>query len=352
MKKLVLQVPLSHKHECFEPERCIVEKTVVLPHRFFEAMRLHPMDDSPYIAENRKFMWNDEHGAHCVLFLDSEGDDGILVQSEGYSYARRAQFVPGAKQLAFDAAFTTAEHRIHNALADMAEEAVKRMHRGEESFNFKELAEETDAFDFDEALCRALTEHLQSRADIEAAEYVPLQMDFQPDVRLTPKPLYTMRLITSLQIETVPDEDEDESYSIDPREATACRDEINRFMQDYTDENERDRGLMVYYSHSSSVSEKVWSAFPSVEVVDGRLMGVLTCRFSEPLNEGEAEEFRSWWRGQRSDGYGEGLEQHPIRTAEFGDIYVSLWDGMDDCRMELNAADFGEEAPEIGGISF
>ena len=128
MKKLVLQVPLSHKPECFEPERCIVEKTVVLPHRFFESMRLHPMDDSSYIAENRKFMWNDERGAYCVLFLDSEGDDGIMVQAEGYSYARRAQFVPGAKQLAFDAAFTTAEHRIHNALADMAEEAGKRMH--------------------------------------------------------------------------------------------------------------------------------------------------------------------------------------------------------------------------------
>ena len=128
MKKLVLQVPLSHKPEYFNPERCVVEKTVVLTHRFFEALRLHPMDDSPYITENQKFMWKDERGAHCVLFLDSEGDDGILVQSEGYSYARRAQFVPGVKQLAFDAQFTTAEHRIHNALIDMAEEAARRMH--------------------------------------------------------------------------------------------------------------------------------------------------------------------------------------------------------------------------------
>ena len=203
----------------------------------------------------------------------------------------------------------------------------------------------------EDVLGQALAERLQDRADIESAEYAPLGIDYQPDLRVKPKELYTMRLITPLQIETVPDEDEDESYSIDPKKATGCRDEINRFMQDYTEENERERGLMVYYDNHSSVSEKIWSAFPSVEVVDGRLMGVLTCRFSEPLNEPESAEFRRWWCGQRSDGYGEGLEQHPINTEDFGEIYVSLWDGTDDCRMILNAVDSEEQAPGIGGIS-
>ena len=352
MKKMVLKVPLQHKAESLEPETCVVEKIVLLRHQAFEEMRANPLRDSPYIAENKRFMWCDAKSEHCVLFLDCEGEDGLLVQSEGYSYARRAQFIPGAKNLVYAAEMTPAEQRIHGYLADMVEEAAKQMHRGEESFSFRELAEEVTSHDLEDVLGQALAERLQDRADIETAEYTPLGIDYQPDLRVKPKELYTMRLITPLQIATLPDEDKDESYSIDPKEATCCRDAINRFMQDYLEEDERDRGMMQYYDSRSPIGEKIWSAFPSVEVVDGRLMGVLTCQFTEPLSEPESAEFCRWWRGQRSDGYGEGLEQHPINTEEFGEIYVSLWDGTDDCRMELNAADFGEESPEIGGISF
>ena len=94
-----------------------------------------------------------------------------------------------------------------------------------------------------------------------------------------------------------------------------------------------------------------------MEVIDGVLKGVLTCRIAEPLNGLEMAEFRRWWCGQRSDGYGEGLEQHEIETAEFGEIYVSLWDGTDDCAVQtenetiMNAADFEEQSSGIGGIS-
>ena len=142
---------------------------------------------------------------------------------------------------------TPAEQRIHGYLADMAdmaEEAAKQMHRGEESFSFRELAGEVTAYDLEDVLGQALAERLQDRADIESAEYAPLGIDYQSDIRVKPKVLYTMRLITPPQIETVPDEDEDESYSSDPKEAIGCRDTINRFMQDYLEEDERERGLM------------------------------------------------------------------------------------------------------------
>lgn len=189
------------------------------------------------------------------------------------------------------------------------------------------------------------------------AEYMPLCVDFQPDLVIKPKPLQTMRLISPLKIVTVPDDYDDCEEVIEPEQAVSCCAEINRFMQDYTDESERDRGLMVYYHENSLVSEKIWSAVPSVEVIDGKLVGVLTCKIAEPLNELEMTEFQRWWRGQKSDGYGEGLEQHEIKTAEYGEIYVSLWDGTDNCTVQMenetimNAADFEEQSSGIGGIS-
>ena len=42
-------------------------------------------------------MYHDGCQHHCLLIYDRENGDGLLVESEGYSYARYAQFVPQAK---------------------------------------------------------------------------------------------------------------------------------------------------------------------------------------------------------------------------------------------------------------
>ena len=355
MNKLVLNVPLRHKTDGFVPTECVVERIITIPQRAFEQIQERPMQDSPCIANNKQYMWNEGDTAHCVLFLSHDTEDGILVQCEGYDYARRSQYIPDAKNFVFASGFSAPENRIHEALVKMAEEAAKQCHNGEKSLNFKELADKMD-FDFEEELGRSLAALLRDREDIAMAEYVPLGIGYQPDIVMKPKPLQTMRLISPLKIVTVPEDYGDYEEVIEPEQAVSCRDAINRFMQKYTDENERDRGLMVYYDESSPISEKIWSAVPSVEVIGDELMGVLTCKVAKPLNELEMAEFQRWWRGQRSDGYGEGLEQHEIKTAEYGDIYVSLWDGTDDCKVEIenamNAADSEEQVPGIGGFSF
>lgn len=355
MKKFVLNVPLTHKADGFSPIECVVERIVTIPQRYFDEMLEHPLQDSPYIAENKQYMWNDGDTAHCVLFLSYDTDDGILVQCEGYDYARRSQFIPDAKNLVFASGFTEPENRIHESLMKMAEEAARFSHQGKTGINFKELADKM-GLDFEEELGRALAELLRNREDIAMAEYMPLCVDFQPDLVIQPKPLQTMRLISPLKIVTVPENYGDYEEMIEPAQAVSCKDAITRFMQSYVDENERERGLMVYYDENSPVSEKIVSAVPSVEVIDGVLKGVLTCRIAEPLNDLEMAEFRRWWCGQRSDGYGEGLEQHEIETAEFGEIYVSLWDGTDDCTVQMenetimNAAGSEEQSSGIGGI--
>ena len=355
MNKLVLNATLLHKADGFAPVECVVERIVTIPQRAFDQMLEHPLQDSPYIADHKPYMWHDGDTEHCVLFLSYDSDDGILVQCEGYDYARRSQFIPGAKNLVLAADFSTPEHRIHEALLRMADEAVKHCHNGEKSLHFKALADKM-GLDFEAELGRALVAHLREREDITMAEYTPFCMDTQPDIVMVPKPLQTMRLISPLKIVTVPEDYDDYEEVIEPEQAVSCCAVINRFMQDYTDESERDRGLMVYYHENSPVSEKIWSAVPSVEVIDGKLVGVLTCKIAEPLNELEMTEFQRWWRGQKSDGYGEGLEQHEIKTAEYGEIYVSLWDGTEDCSVQMDdsikAADSEEQSSGIGGFSF
>ena len=87
---------------------------------------------------------------------------------------------------------------------------------------------------------------------------------------------------------------------------------------------EEPRGLMHYFDRSLVVAEKVMSAYPKVEIVDGEVYGVLECKVSEALTEHDIEVLKEYWTGQMSDGWGEGFEQHPI-LVEDGEIYVSFW---------------------------
>lgn len=143
-----------------------------------------------------------------------------------------------------------------------------------------------------------------------------------------------IKLICPLQIRSYLSDDF-EADIISPRQASDFEGEINEFIKDYAEPPEEKRGLMTYYDESAAVNEKVISAFPSVEVKNGELVGVLTCEVAGELTTVEQKELEEWILGQFSDGYGESLEQHAIETDQFGDIYISFWNSSPDWSLEL-----------------
>ena len=136
----------------------------------------------------------------------------------------------------------------------------------------------------------------------------------------------TMRIFFPLKIITYPQGEyglDDNPVEITPAEAVAYEDAIlaaiakeNRFF-------ENDRGLAEYI-HDEALNKKVYSLYPSVEIVDGELWGVMTAGLRESLSGEEPAGLLEFVTGQNSDGYGEGLEQRPIKTSN-GEIYVSFW---------------------------
>ena len=77
---------------------------------------------------------------------------------------------------------------------------------------------------------------------------------------------------------------------------------------------------MVYFDDNPAISEKVFSAIPSVKEINGELMGMFECQITEELTDNELEDLRSHLIGQCSDGFFEGMEQHPIKTADFEEM--------------------------------
>lgn len=353
MKKLKFNSTLNHKQSDYKTHEIIVEKVITLYDRSFSELKDHPLRDDPYIAENRDLMYIDNNDvAHCLLMVDYDSGDGILVESEGMSYARKSQFIPNAKALVENNELTASERKLHNSLKKIVDHIAELAHCGEKSFVFDELLEKSDLY-LKSLLRDSVVTMLQEREDIKMAESHSIDVDFQLDITVEAKPTQELTLYCPLRIVREYDESEyefdekvlDESEVIPSRYAIDCAKEINDFIQDYSEPEEEHRGLMVYFDDDPAVSEKVFSAIPSVKEINGELMGVFKCQITEELTDNELRDLREYLSGQASDGWGESVEQRPIKTADYGEIYVSFWNDSNDWSLQT-AEEMGFEQTE------
>ena len=362
MKKLKFNSTLNHKKSDYQTREIIVEKVITLYGKSFSELKDHPLHDDPYIAENCDLMYIDSNDtAHCLLMVDSNSGDGILVESEGSNYARKSQFIPNARALVENSEFTVSEQKLHKSLKKIVDHIAELAHCGENSFVFDELLEKSD-LDLKSLLRDSVVTMLQEREDIQMAESHTIDVDFQPDITVEAKPTQELTLYCPLHIVREYDESEyefdeevlDEPEVIPSRYAIDCADEINDFIEDYSEQEEEHRGLMVYFDRNPAVSEKVFSAIPLVKEISGELMGVFECQITEDLTGNELEDLRSHLIGQCSDGFFEGMEQRPIKTADYGEIYVSFWNDSNEWSLQT-AEEMGfeqtetlSEEPQIG----
>ncbi len=353
MKKLKLNSTLNHKQSEYKTREVIVEKVITLYGNHFSELRNYPLRDDPYIAENRDLMYIDSNGtAHCLLLVDYDSGDGILVESEGANYARKSQFIPNARALVESNEMTISERKLHKELKQISEKIAELAHCGDRNFIFDELLEKSE-LDLKSLLRDSVVTMLQECEDIQVAESHSINVDFQPDITVEAKPTQKLTFCCPLHIVREYDESDyefdeevsDEQEVIPSKYAVDCADEINDFIQDYSEPEEEHRGLMIYFDDDPAVSEKVFSAIPSVKEINGELMGVFECQITEALTDNELRDLREYLSGQASDGWGESVEQHPIKTADYGEIYVSFWNSGDSWSM-LTTKEMGFEAIE------
>ena len=86
--------------------------------------------------------------------------------------------------------------------------------------------------------------------------------------------------------------------------------------------------LMQYYREDDSVRRKVVRAVPTVDEVNGELVGSLWVDTDAPLTGEEQAVFCAYISGQYSDGWGEGFEQREIDVGD-GKLYVHFWQDHD-----------------------
>lgn len=97
-----INVIMEHK-PCFKLCQAKAEKTIRLSESEFERFLKNPMEYQDFIKENVDLMRQDESGVyHCLLVTGDNHRDGVLVEADGYDYARYASYVPDAAAFAYD----------------------------------------------------------------------------------------------------------------------------------------------------------------------------------------------------------------------------------------------------------
>ena len=97
---LKLKTAFHCKDDKIHARNCVVEKVVELSGGAFDAFSNNLMGYRDFIKDNRDLMYFNKDGtAHCLLVTGEGREDGILVQAEGYGYARYTALVPHAHSI-------------------------------------------------------------------------------------------------------------------------------------------------------------------------------------------------------------------------------------------------------------
>lgn len=110
--------------------------------------------------------------------------------------------------------------------------------------------------------------------------------------------------------------------------AAAYQDEINAIIA--AENTVHGGNLADYFWGSPAIADKLTALDFAVCNLNGKLFGCFVPELTDPFTPAEDAEFRDWLTLQCTDGYGERLEQYPIRTRE-GIAYLSFRSAEGDC---------------------
>lgn len=191
-QKMIINANLLRKESEFRTQKCILEKSVAVSHAEFDELKRHPLRDNELISEYVDLMYCDKDGNyHCLLVYDSQDGDGLLIESEGSSYARYAQYISGAKELVErrqnpEMSLTTGEKKLHKLLVETADRIEIFTRLGNSEFSFDDVLEDLGC-NFDEVkkmFVESAAEILNGRKNIRSVKINDLDIPFQPDISI------------------------------------------------------------------------------------------------------------------------------------------------------------------------
>ena len=187
----------------------VVEAVHTLSHAAFEAFSDGLLENYPFIAERAKELGVDELGrCCCLLILDEDEDDGILVHSSGYDYARYTSYYPNAK--------THLQDEVKRVAEDILKGRFGESEDGSWIVGFDEIKEHFDlTVTPNNGIGSLLLEELRNRSEID--EVVAFDDAFQIKAcmpQISESPFMTLFSLMECGLEDVHLVDRDEEHEL------------------------------------------------------------------------------------------------------------------------------------------
>ena len=187
----------------------VVTVVHMLSHEDFEVFSDSLLEDYPFIAERAKELGADVLGrCCCLLILDEDEDDGILVHSSGYNYARYTSYYSNAK--------TILKNEVKQVAEDIAKGRFGKDKNGNWLVDFDEIKEHFDlTVTPNNGIGSLLLEELRNRSEID--EVVAFDDAFQITARVEQVPeerVFTVSDLIKCGLEDVHLVDRDEDHEL------------------------------------------------------------------------------------------------------------------------------------------
>lgn len=120
-----------------EAAECKIEAVVELDETQFISFKRHMLDNYDFICEHVDLMYRDRNGLdHCLLVLGKGHEEGILVDSQGSSYARYSSLLPNAR--------TFLQKNIQTMAEELIREGTAQTDNGSWVISFEEISQHFD----------------------------------------------------------------------------------------------------------------------------------------------------------------------------------------------------------------
>ena len=142
-------------------ENCIVKDIVELDKSEFKSLNSGLMTYQPFIDQRKDLMFKDGDIYHCILALEKESDNGILICSNGTQYAFYFAYIPNAR--------TAVNSHIKELANYIVSEGTEHTENGVWSNSYEELYLHFNAqIELDNGNGQRLLEELKSRPEVKS----------------------------------------------------------------------------------------------------------------------------------------------------------------------------------------
>ena len=158
-----IKANLMRSPDSLRPSQCEVAKVVELPSLDFSEFLAEPLARSDIIAENQELMYRWNEVDYCLLVLDKDGRDGVLVNTAGYISNNYAAYVPEARSIV--------QAKLDQAADWLVQCTAENNAGGSRRVCFEELEERFGlTIQINSGLDRMLRETLESRPEVAETE--------------------------------------------------------------------------------------------------------------------------------------------------------------------------------------